>query len=33
MPEPKLETRFQPLAPFAVFIRRLARNFLLRADS
>ena len=28
MPEPKLEKKNQPLAPFAVFIRRLARNFL-----
>lgn len=31
MPEPKLETRYQPLASFAVFIRRLARNFLMSA--
>jgi hypothetical protein len=27
VPEPKLERKHQPLAPFAVFIRRLARNF------
>jgi hypothetical protein len=29
VPEPKLENKRQPLAPVAVFIRRLARNFLL----
>lgn len=29
MPDPMLETRRQPLATFPVFIRRLARNFLL----
>jgi hypothetical protein len=28
VPEPKLEKKNQPLAPFPVFIRRLARNFL-----
>lgn len=28
MPEPKLEKKNQPLAPLPVFLRRLARNFL-----